>query len=129
MRFRRRRRNALLPRFLRASPESVVGIALILFVCLLAGTAVAGSPEVSGTRALLDAADRGDVALARKLLDSQADVNAGDAEGWTALHAAALAGHRAIAELLLDRGANVNAAAEDGVTPLMAATHNGHLEI
>ena len=66
--------------------------------------------EQGGYTALLFAAQQGDVALARILLDRGASPNDAAPDGTTALVVASHSGHGALASLLLDRGANPNAA-------------------
>ncbi len=78
---------------------------------------------------LIEAASRGDTALAGTLLDQGADINGTAVDGTTALHWAVRGEHRELAELLLRTGAN--AASEDryGVTPLHLAAENGSVEL
>ncbi|WP_326805794.1 ankyrin repeat domain-containing protein [Streptomyces sp. NBC_01788] len=60
-------------------------------------------------RALLDAAQRGDVAAVREALAAGADREARDAQGRTPLLRAALADEVEVARALVDAGADVNA--------------------
>ncbi len=85
-----------------------------------------------GRTALHRAAEAGDVQLARKLLDSGAEVNAqvrSDEEfssdwGNTPLHLATLNGRLEVVQLLLERGAQVNAGNDRGATVLhVSARH------
>ncbi len=77
--------------------------------------------------ALQCAAGYGDVALARRILDSRPDlVNCPATDGWTPLHEAALGGHVAMARLLISRGADVSATDDRGCTPQSYATRAGH---
>ena len=80
-----------------------------------------GNPEAD--RALLDAAEKGNIEAVKWHLDAGADVNAQDNDiRWTPLHVAAAFGHKEIAELLIAKGADVNAKREsgdfEGETPL-----------
>ena len=77
---------------------------------------------------LIDRAERGDVAVLRRLLHyTLADVNACDCDGSTALHAACEEGHSKAAALLLDRGAHLHARNHYSDTPLHVAAHKGCL--
>ena len=58
---------------------------------------------------LLSATRKGQLGVARFLLENKADPNMADSGGIKPLMAAASAGHRAFCELLLQRGANPNA--------------------
>src|SRR5215216_1644874 len=55
--------------------------ALFLLMCALTGAATAAEKS-----ALADAAEQGNKALVRTLLDARADVNATQVDGMTALH-------------------------------------------
>ena len=70
---------------------------------------------------LIEAAQRGDLALVKTILAQGADVNGKDEEGATALMVAANAGHLAVVSALLDRGADVDAMSKEGGTALIAA--------
>ena len=83
-----------------------------------------GSHAANEAVLLIDAAEAGDAALTTQLLDSGADVNAGDADRRTALHGAAEEGHLEVVELLVAHGGNVNARDKWGTQPLDAATKN-----
>lgn len=58
---------------------------------------------------LRSAAQGGDLARVRELLDGTIDINAFDEIGMTALHYAVEAKHIAIVKVLLEQGADVNA--------------------
>lgn len=75
--------------------------------------------------ALMMAALRGQVEIARTLIERDADVNK---TGWTPLHYAASCiepGARASVELLLQENAYIDAASPNGTTPLMMAVRYG----
>jgi ankyrin repeat protein len=78
---------------------------------------------------LIEAANLGNVAAVRALLERGANVNAQTADGWTALMIAAQNGHVEVVKALLDSGANVDAQNVDGWTALMAAAQSGHFEV
>src|SRR5687767_2999769 len=75
---------------------------------------------------LVDAAERGDQATVRSLLQKGADINAARTDGLTALHAAVYADHLEVADALLRAGAKATAADRYGVTPLYLAAVNGN---
>ena len=78
---------------------------------------------------LTEAANYGNVAAVRRMLDEdpkRVDEN----NGWgTALHEASFFGHREIVALLLERGANRDATTCRGETPLALAQARGHLAV
>jgi uncharacterized protein len=71
---------------------------------------------------LMMAALKGHAALARKLIQRDADVNK---PGWAPLHYASTGGHLEIMQLLLDHHAFIDAESPNGTTPLMMAAHYG----
>ncbi|MCW5612516.1 MAG: ankyrin repeat domain-containing protein [Rubrivivax sp.] len=81
--------------------------------------------NASDENALMMAALRGNLAVARRLLDRGAAVNR---PGWTPLHYAASGPESRMVALLLDRGARIDAAAPNGNTPLMMAARYGTQE-
>ena len=86
-----------------------------------------GNPEAD--RALLDAAEKGNIEAVKQHLAAGADVNAKDQRRWTPLHHAAYEGHKEIAELLIAEGADMNAKDKLGDTPLQVAAYQDHKEI
>lgn len=78
---------------------------------------------------LCAAAGMGDLDQVRRLVDSGADVNAGDYDGRTALHLAASEGHVAVAAFLLDRGAHVSPRDRWGGTPTVDALRHEHADV
>ena len=82
-----------------------------------------------GCTALMEAAEQGQLAVSRLLLDRSADPNQAASGGFTALMFAAVKGHVEVARLLLDRSADPNQAATNGSTALMEAALNGHAEV
>ena len=74
--------------------------------------------NAKGESVLMMAAYKGDLDIARELIDKGADVNK---TGWTPLHYAATKGHLKMMELLLEHYAFIDAQAPNGNTPLMMA--------
>lgn len=71
---------------------------------------------------LMLASLRGQLDLARKLIERGADVNK---PGWAPLHYAATNGHLEIMDLLLENHAYIDAESPNGTTPLMMAAMYG----
>ena len=96
---------------------------------VLVGCGKPSNPEAD--RALLKAAEDGNIEAVKQHLADGAEVNA--AIKWTPLHYAAGEGHKGIAELLIAKGANVNAKIVSGLfqgqTPLDVAEEAEHTEI
>ena len=72
------------------------------------------------------AAEMGDLAGLKALLENQADIDSRDAVGRTALMLATLHGQSNAVAVLLAYGADPNAADADGTTPLQAAKAGDH---
>ena len=97
----------------------------VLVMTLAVGVAGA-APADDAT--LADAAERGDMALVRTLLDGGADVNLPQVDGMTALHWAVYHDDVATARLLVTAGAAVAKANRYGVPPLSVAATNGNAD-
>ena len=80
-------------------------LAAFLTTALVSAAAFAAAPNAT----LLVAAERGDQALVRTLIQQGADVNAPGVDGSTPLHRAVFADHFDVASLLVKAGANVAA--------------------
>jgi uncharacterized protein len=78
---------------------------------------------------LVAAAEGGDMATLRQLLDGGAAVNERDARGRNAVLAATQGGHEAAARLLIQRGADVNAQDEIEDSAFLLAGARGHTGI
>jgi ankyrin repeat protein len=78
--------------------------------------------NAEGESPLMMAALKGNLELARRLIDRQADVNK---PGWTPLHYASTNGHLEVMRLLLEHHAYIDAESPNGTTPLMMAAHYG----
>ncbi len=86
------------------------------------------APDGDGNTPLIVAATKGQMVVAKYLLDHGADVNASTRNHfYVALSAAAKNGHKAMVELLLSRGADVNG--RGGVNPLIEAVQNGYMAV
>ena len=97
----------------------------LLLITTIAAVVLVGCGPSEADRALLKAAERGNIKAVKQQLAAGADVNAKHAkreDGITQLHFAVGKGHKEIVELLIAKGADVNAKTDDGVTPLYFAT-------
>lgn len=74
---------------------------------------------------LMLAALKGHLALVKKLVERDADVNK---TGWTPLHYAASGGHLQVIDFLLESSAYIDAESPNGTTPLMMAAMYGSPE-
>ena len=101
----------------------VVGLAAAA-LCV-AGLAGAAAPAVS----LADAAQKGDRAGVRALLQRQADPNTPSTDGTTPLHWAVQHDDVETVGLLLKAGAKATTANRYGATPLYVACQNGNADI
>ena len=73
-----------------------------LLLTTIAAVVLVGCGNPEADRALLDAAENGNIEAVKQHLDAGADVNAKDnVLGVTPLHNAALGGHKEIVELLI----------------------------
>ena len=97
--------------------------------CCVLVLGVAGAGVAAAEATLADAAEHGDRALIRTLLDTGANVNAAQVDGVTALHWAVYHDDAETAELLVRAGADVNAANHYGVPPLSLAATNASAPI
>ena len=77
--------------------------------------------QLDATDVLLRAAEDGDTAAIRQLVEDCANVDITAPDGQTALMAAVANDHANAVRLLIETGANVNATDKDGVTALMWA--------
>jgi len=100
-------------------------IASLVAGCL-AGVAARAQPAAPALHA---AAQAGDLAALRRLLDAGAAVDLRDGRGRSALLAATHANQVAAARLLIERGADVNARDAIDDTPFLYAGAEGRLEI
>ena len=100
-----------------------------LLIIGLAGLSAALAVYAADTR-MVDAAQRGDKALAQSLIAAKADINASAGDGMTALHAAAYNGDADLVAILLKAGANTKVTTRvDSATPLFMAAKGGNAPI
>ena len=85
---------------------------------------VSSMEGASDDQMLIKAVKGRDAATARKLIESNVDVNAPQADGATALHWAVHRDDLETAKLLIEAGANVEATNDFGVMPLSLAATN-----
>lgn len=102
----------------------------LLELALMNGADVASLDSFNGT-GLIRAADRGFVAVVRRLLETEIDIDHVNNLGWTALLEAIILGggdgsHTEVVQLLVDAGADPNLADGEGVTPLAHAQQRGY---
>ncbi|KAH0567525.1 ankyrin repeat domain-containing protein 49-like [Cotesia glomerata] len=87
------------------------------------------NPEDPEARAILKAAENGNIERVTILLDKNPElVHATDKDGYTPLHRACYANHTKIIEVLLKRGAKIDAKTIDGWEPLHSACHWNNVE-
>ena len=84
---------------------------------------------VLADEALIKAAERGNTAEVKRLLDAGTKVNGRDARGRNAVLAATQGGHADAAKLLIARGADVNAQDDIRDSAFLLAGARGHTEI
>ena len=82
-----------------------------------AGTDINMKDPMSGSTPLITAATFGKTAIAKSLIDANADPDLKNNEGSTALHAAAFFCHIEIVQMLIDAGADKNIKNNHGGTP------------
>ena len=100
-----------------------------LLITTIAAVVLVGCGNPEADRALLDAANDGNIKAVKQHLAAGADVNAKDDNGWIPLHFAVYYGHKEIVELLIAKGAEVNAKDKNGWTPLHLAAENGRKQV
>lgn len=94
---------------------------IILFLLFLSFSAQA--------HPLVDAAERGDLAAVKRMIEAGVYVDVLNAEGETALHEAIDEGHLAIVDYLLKNGANVNFVDHEGEPVLHEAIEEWNIPI
>lgn len=84
------------------------------------------APSRNGDTALMLAAYKKNLEIAKALIDRGAEINR---PGWAPLHYAAAAGSVQIVRLLLDHDAYIDAESPNKTTPLMMAARGGHRDV
>ncbi|KAI1734173.1 ankyrin repeat-containing domain protein [Xylaria scruposa] len=88
---------------------------------------IKSAPRQDGGRTALSwAAEDGNEAIVRILLDRGANTQSKDGYGRTPLSYASWAGHKAVAKMLLDKGADIESKDREGMTSLSYASWAGH---
>lgn len=100
-----------------------------LTITVLGGAVLALASFAASSSPVADAAQSGDRAAVRTLIQQKADVNAAQADGATAIQWAAYRGDVEMADNLIAAGANVKTANRDGATALFLASVNGNTAI
>merc|ERR1719181_419386 len=80
-------------------------------------------------RALINAAECGDLREIKKLIVKGADINQADYDGRTSAHLASANGHVAVVQYLIQNKASLDAFDRFGRTPLQDALDMGHTKI
>jgi len=99
-----------------------------LLLTTIAAVVLVGCGPSASERALLNAAESGNIESVKQQLAAGTNANAKDENRWTPLHWAAENGHKEIVELLIAKGADVNAKGMHGGTPLHYAAKYGRKE-
>ena len=89
----------------------------------------AAAADIAATPSLVQAVKDGDRAIALKMIEQRANVNAAEADGTTALHWAAHNGDAGLAAKLLEAGADAKAKNAFGATPMSEACFHPNAEI
>ncbi|UYV66045.1 hypothetical protein LAZ67_3006276 [Cordylochernes scorpioides] len=97
--------------------------------CGCLGMVNVNGQDNEGVTGLQLAASRGDIQLARTLLEHGALPDLANGSGWTPLLLASWHGHADLAALLLQHRARANQPNRLGVRPLTAAAWGGHLPL
>jgi ankyrin repeat protein len=101
----------------RSSQMHRLGIGIVATAVLIVLSIFCSASFAEGLgQALIEAAQKGDLAQVKTLLTTGADVNARDHDGRTALMFAAWNGNLEAMRLLIDKGADVHAKAKNGDT-------------
>jgi TonB family protein len=100
----------------------------ILSVVLALGSQAPSNADLLGA-ALATAAEQGNLAAIRDLLESGTSPDGRSIQGLTALMLAAANNHVEAVQLLLAKGAEIDAGCDEGRSALYMASRNGHSEV
>ncbi len=100
-----------------------------LAVGAMAALSLASVPIAAAQEFIVNAAERGEIVVVRRLLAEGALINARDGRGRTALLAATQRNHVEIARLLINEGADVNVKDFNQDSPFLYAGAEGRVEI
>ncbi len=95
----------------------------------IAGAALSFAADLAAPPSLAQAVKDGDRAIALRMIEQKADVNAAEPDGSTALLFAAHNGDAELVVRLLSAGAKPNVKNFFGATPMSEAAYNGHAEV
>src|SRR5689334_13708887 len=93
--------------------------------CVIAAFVLSYAVAAPAKSEVADAAQHGDKAAVRSLVQKRADVNAPQIDGTTALHWAVQANDLELVDFLIRNGAQVSIANVAGATPIQLAALNG----
>ena len=97
----------------------LIGVGVAALAVYFTAAAAAPSSPVA------DAAEKGDLAGVKRLIQQKSDVNAAQPDGATALQWAAYRNDMALADVLIAAGADVKKANREGATPMYLASLRG----
>ena len=99
-----------------------------LLLTTIAAVVLVGCGPSASERALLNAAESGNIESVKQQLAAGTNANAKDENRWIPLHYAAKYGRKETIELLIAKGADMNANSDDYGTPLNWAINGRQAE-
>ena len=100
----------------------------LILLSTIAAVVLVGCGNAEADRALLDAAENGNIEAARQAIADGADVDTLDKRGRAPIQNALHSNNIEAVKLLIDNGANLNTKAPNSWTPLYEAVLMGHME-
>jgi ankyrin repeat protein len=113
----------------RRNREAIIASLFLAMLLSFGPGAPAGGQDMNAAQQLRQAAERGDMPEATRLLKAGAPLDARDEVGQTALLLAVAGNHIGIAKALIEAGADINAQAANKDTPWLLAGARGRAEI